>query len=120
VGRSSGSRSIANIAVNSGVVAFQMPATTLDTCCSPNEKHANGIALNTSATTNSRRQISRPRGRRVRVIATRRRSVRAPRKQRPNATSRGSSSSSPTLMNMNDAPQVADSRRNETSQGGTR
>ena len=107
---------MATSSVLSGVVAFQIPATTDDTSVSPQAKSAKGTELNRTAIAIRCSQASRPRGRASRRSTRIASSAIAPSTQRRNATCSGSNARSPTLMKRKLAPQMALRTTNSGSQ----
>src|SRR3954466_15173676 len=116
VGRSSGSMNVATTSVNSGVVAFQMPASTDEMRVSPSASSRNGIELPNRAITNRWPHTPRPAGSFPRVTASAISSTPAPSATRPNATSTGANASTATLIERKLDPQIRASSANRGRQ----
>ena len=105
----------ANITVNSGMLEFRTDAVPLSICSSAQAMRMNGITMPTNAQTATLNQ--RAGGRRTGVfrITITTPTARAPKNKRPSVTSRGDVSSTITLMNRNEAPQMAPSASRASS-----
>ena len=112
VGRSSGSVSSTTTSTKSGVVPFQMPASTDDTCCSPNANSVNGALLTSAAATTEMGPGARV-ARKAPALLRAAPAVSAsrPKSMRPNETCTGVKPRLPILMSTNDMPQIAPSSR---------
>ena len=120
VGRSSGSVNSTTSSTNSGVVPFQMPARTDETCCSPNANSVNGALLTRNAATARCAQVRRSRGSRPRCASTTGASASSPNSMRPNETCTGVKPRLPISMSTNDIPQIAPSNSNRAGHGSLR
>src|SRR5437763_7945919 len=100
----------------SGVVAFQIPARTEATRCSPYAKRVNGAAAPMTPTTARCPQTRGLRGSRTRVSSRTASTVRAPATRRPSETYIGCNCRIPTLMNRKLDPQMKASARYPGSQ----
>src|SRR6266498_3579644 len=110
--RSVRNTSAASGSATSGSAAFQMPASTEDTRCSPKPNSVNGAETPSVGTTIRWAQIFGSRGSRSRVTVSRITRVAAPVATRPNVSQSGCSSRTPTLMHRKLVPQMAATSRN--------
>lgn len=108
VRRSALSATCAKSAAKNGVEALRMAASPEVIWRSPQGISTNGAAVAKKATT-TRSPQRRLAGSRLRRAATSARMSAAPPPSRSHATATGPTSSSITLMNMNDAPHISES-----------
>ncbi len=114
---SSAIQRIAIGSVNNGTVAFQMPASTLDTCSSPYANNVNGATFSRSAAIASCPHTRSPAGGRSPRSARIASKVTVPTSNRQSETCSGASASSPILMNRNVEPQNSASNVNRAGHG---
>ena len=117
VGRSSGSVRSTTTSTKSGVVPFQMPASSDETCCSPNAKSVNGALLTSTAATPRCSHVRLSRGRRPRCASSTGASASRPKSMRPNETCTGVKPRLPILISTNDMPQIAPSSTSRAGHG---